>query len=177
MRGYTLLEMVVVLAILSLLAVMGYRGLTLLIDSEQQLRLKQDKWQRVEQFFARFEHDLQRALPHAGLSQPTWLSVERADATTEVRFIRANARDEWQSSQLVGYRFREGRVEWLSLAPSQSELSAYPILDDVQGFTLLYLDSRGNWLRQWPDQNLLPRAVRLELQLGSGEEIERWFLL
>lgn len=176
MRGYSLLEMVVVLAILSLLTVMGYRGITLLIDSEQQLRLKQDKWQRVEQFFARFEHDLQRALPRAGLSQPVWLSVERADAT-EVRFIRANTRDERQGSQVVGYRFREGRVEWLSFTVSQSELSAYPILDEVQRFTLLYLDSRGNWLRQWPDQNLLPRAVWLELQLGSGEEIERWFLL
>lgn len=61
--GFTLIEILSALLILSLLALMSYRGLGAVLDAREHTRNETDKWRRVASFFARFERDVQLAAP------------------------------------------------------------------------------------------------------------------
>jgi general secretion pathway protein J len=62
-RGFTLIEILSALLILSLLALMSYRGLGAVLDAREHTRDETDKWRRVTAFLARFERDVQLASP------------------------------------------------------------------------------------------------------------------
>ena len=61
--GFTLIEILSALLILSLLALMSYRGLGAVLDAREHTRNETEKWRRVASFFARFERDVQLAAP------------------------------------------------------------------------------------------------------------------
>ena len=51
------------------------------------------------------------------------------------------------------------------------------LIDNVQTFSVLYLYQDKQWHDSWPpeggDPTVLPRAVKLQYQLKSGESVER----
>jgi general secretion pathway protein J len=61
--GFTLIEILSALLILSLLALMSYRGLGAVLDAREHTRNETEKWRHVASFFARFERDVQLAAP------------------------------------------------------------------------------------------------------------------
>jgi type II secretion system protein J len=63
--------------------------------------------------------------------------------------------------------------------PSGAEPTAYPLISGVASFRLAYLAKDGTWLDLWPraGEADLPRAVKVDLTLASGETIERWLAL
>jgi len=61
--GFTLIEILSALLVLSLLALMSYRGLGAVLDAREHTRNETEKWRRVASFFARFERDVQLAAP------------------------------------------------------------------------------------------------------------------
>ena len=87
------------------------------------------------------------------------------------------------AGQRLAYRFREGTVEVLYWAgydrPRGVDPTAYPLLDGVTAFQLAYLTKDGAWVDTWPrtGESELPRAVKVDLTLASGETIERWLAL
>ena len=62
-RGFTLIELLTALLVLSLLALMSYRGLGAVLDAREHVKYETDKWRRVAVFFARFERDVELAAP------------------------------------------------------------------------------------------------------------------
>ena len=67
-RGFTLIELLTALLILSLLALMSYRGLGAVLDAREHVRQETEKWRSVAAFFARFERDVQLAAPRPVLA-------------------------------------------------------------------------------------------------------------
>ena len=63
--GFTLIELMSALLILSLLAVMSLRGLGAVLDARDQVRQETAKWKSVAAFFSRFQHDVQLSAPRA----------------------------------------------------------------------------------------------------------------
>ena len=61
-RGFTLLELLVALAIFSLLSVLGYRAVAALTASESQLSAEAQRWQALDALFARLEGDFRQAV-------------------------------------------------------------------------------------------------------------------
>ena len=58
--------------------------------------------------------------------------------------------------------------------------TTYRLVDDVAGFRVAHLTGKGQWVEDWPRSGEaadLPRAVRVDLTLASGETVERWFAL
>jgi len=57
--------------------------------------------------------------------------------------------------------------------------AVYTLADGVSGFRVAYLGRAGAWRDSWPvpGESALPRAVRVDLTLDSGEAVERWFAL
>ncbi|MEN9357901.1 MAG: type secretion system protein [Pseudomonadota bacterium] len=73
-HGMTLIELIVAIALLALVTLIAYRGLSLLERSNQQLTHESERWQDIALFFARFGNDVTQpsARPiHIGTTQPT----------------------------------------------------------------------------------------------------------
>ena len=62
-HGFTLIELMAALLVLSLLALMSYRGLGAVLDAREHVKGETDKWRHVAAFFGRFERDVELAAP------------------------------------------------------------------------------------------------------------------
>jgi len=189
LRGFTLIELLTALLILSLLALMSYRGLSAVLDARTHIQQQTDKWRHIAAFFARFEHDIQLAAPRsvrtASGSAPAWLG--QADVVREPRltFSRFASSEGVDTPRRVGYRLNEKQqIElwlWPGLDLTPSTLPArYPVLSGVTLFELQYLNTDFSWVNTWPSSprdTPIPRAVRLHIALISGEDIVRIFAL
>jgi len=189
-RGFTLLEILVALAILALLSVLGYRALGSLADSEVRLTAETRHWRSLDLLFTRLEADLRQALPReartGNVSQRAWEGSTDSDGNALLTFSRAGpefALDVGSAGQRLGYRLREGSIEvlyWPYLDnTAQATPTAYALADGVARFRIDYLDRDGNLREDWPvaGETALPRAVRVELTLAGGETVERWLAL
>jgi general secretion pathway protein J len=184
-RGFTLIELLTALLILSLLALMSYRGLGAVLDAREHVRQETEKWHNVASFFARFERDVQLAAPRPVRSQsgtaPAWRG--RPDATLEPRleFSRFASAEGVDTARRLAYRLNEKQeVElwlWPGLDIAPDVLPArYPVLAGVTRFEVQYLTANLAWVDAWPTSTLdplIPQAVQLRIVLASGEEIVR----
>lgn len=186
-RGFTLVELLTALLVLSLLALMSYRGLGAVLDARDHVRSETDKWQRVAAFLARFGRDVALAAPRPVRRDdgtvPAWLGEARPD--TRLEFSRFASVGSVDAPRRIGYALNERREIELELWPGLDVApgvvpARYSVLSGVQSFELQYLDASLAWNDAWPRSQAdpaLPRAVRLRLVLASGEEIVRIFAL
>ncbi|MEX2524383.1 MAG: type II secretion system minor pseudopilin GspJ [Gammaproteobacteria bacterium] len=183
--GFTLIELLVALLILSLLALMSYRGLGAVLDAGERVSAETDKWQRVSAFFSRFEGDIHLAAPRPVRSSTgsaaAWLGTSAA--TPLLEFSRFASSEGVDSPRRVGYALNDRHeIElWLwpglDFAPGTSP-ARYPVLPGVNRFEIEYLNSNLAWVSEWPPPAVarsIPRGVRLLLELDSGETITRMF--
>lgn len=188
-RGFTLIEVMTALLVLSLLALMSYRGLGAVLDAREHVKLETDKWRRVAAFFARFERDVELAAPRTvraatGLA-PAWRGAPAASTEARLEFSRFASTEGVDTARRIGYRLNENQeIElwlWPGLDAAPDTLPArYPVLAGVKAFDLQYLDRALVWVDAWPTSPTdlpIPRAVRLRIVLASNEEIVRVFML
>lgn len=188
-RGFTLIELLAALLVLSLLALMSYRGLGAVLDARDHVRQETEKWQRVAAFFARFKRDVELGSPRpvrfAAGSAPAWRGEAVTPTDARLEFSRFASNEAVDAARRVGYRLNEKQeIElwlWPALDVAPDTLPArYPVLAGVSSFVLHYLSPTLAWADAWPasaSDPLLPRAVRVRIALASGEEIERVFAL
>lgn len=189
--GFTLVEMLLALAIFGVISVLAYRATAALTDGEAQLTREAQRWRTLEALFARFENDIRQAVPRASRTrsgiEPAWLALPADGAgNAALVFTRAGSEftdDPGMAGQRLGYRLRGHAVEiayWPGLDNTGNvQPAVYTLAEGVSTFRLAYLSQSGGWRDHWPQPNEadLPRAVRLDLTLDSGEVIERWFAL
>jgi len=193
-RGFTLLEVLIAIAIVAVIALLGYRSLAALSDAETRLAAEAIRWRTLDLFFARLEADMRQAVPRPARSGATreapWLGFI-SNATSDggdsaLAFSRAGPEFNFEpgsAGQRLGYRLLNGSVEVLYWAsydrPQDAQAASYALLTDVAHFRLTYLTRNDAWVDTWPvaDDSDLPRAVRVQLTLSSGETIERWLAL
>jgi general secretion pathway protein J len=188
--GFTLLELLVALAILALLSLLGYRAVASLTDSEVRLSEETQRWRTIDALFVRIEADLREAVPRnarmGGGVAAAWIGVTDAAGNTTLEFSRAGpefAPDVGAAGQRLAYRFDRGGVEVLYWPYLDNAPNAVPtihrLVDNVAGFRVSYLDRAGAWRDRWPvaGEAAIPRAVRVELTLASGEPMDRWWAL
>ena len=187
-RGFTLIELLTALAILSLLALMSYRGLGAVLDARDHVEQETEKWQRVATFFARFQRDVQLSAPRpvrAAPAAPGVARTRRCRAEPRLEFSRFATAEGIDAPRRVAYRLNEQQeIElWLwpglDVAPGAAP-TRYAVLPAVAQFELQYLDARsgvGRRLARSQRDPPLPRAVRLRIVLASGEELVRVFAL
>lgn len=191
-HGFTLVEVLVALTLLALVAVLAYRGMAALVDSESRLAGEAARWRTLDAAFARFEADLRQALPRSvkagSTREPAWLAAVESHGASGIAFSRAGpefAADPGIAGQRIGYRLRGNALEvvyWPTLdraTLADERVTAWTLADDVAGFRVEHWSERGGWVATWPqpDEAPLPRAVRVHLTLAGGERIERWFAL
>ena len=189
MKGFTLIELLSALLVLSLLALMSYRGLGAVLDARAHVRQETEQWRRVATFFSRFERDIRLAAPRTIRADasvvPAWQANSAAAGYPALEFSRFGSIDGADSPRRVAYVLNDRREIELWIWPGldrapRSDPARYPVLTGVASFELLYLSPELAWVPAWPrsaSDPPFPQAVQLRVVLVSREEIVRVFAL
>lgn len=191
-RGFTLLELVVVMAIFGVLSVMAYGGLATVLTARERVLQSLERTTALQKVYVRLRNDLQqlRARPARddyGDPQPA-LQV-RPDGAVE--FTRSGWRNPLghprPGFERVAYRLdadrRLLRASWRVLDRAQdSPVSEVVVLDRVEEVAWRFLDG-DDWREAWPPLGLAgtptldtaPRAVEVLLTLEDLGEVRLLF--
>lgn len=194
LAGFTLVEALVALALFALSSMMGYRGLSALLDGREHLRHEEQHWRALTRCYGLWRSDLDAALDRPardnfGVAEEGFRADFDAGGTLDaaVSWTRAGAPASGglaAAPQRIGWRLRGQQIQRLAwLAPDRgprSEPQVQIILDGVQSMALRYLGPVGasqNWDTRWrmPNHPSLPRAVELTLDLEDGSHLVRTF--
>lgn len=186
-RGFTLLEVLIALAILAILSSMSYWGVSALVAAEGRLRDSSMRLRAVERLLAEFENDVLFAAPratHGGAGEVEGALYAQREKRSEhgfrIGFSRFSHHPS-QAPQRIGYRLAPPRIDIL-LAPldppaNADDIAATTVLEGVQAASARFLDIDGRWSDTWPPAGgaatALPRAVELTLKLDGIGTITR----
>ncbi len=194
--AFTLLELLIAIAIFALLAMATYRMLDSVMQTDRGLREQEQRLRELTQAIAAFERDLLqvRSRPvRDTLGAP--IPVMRGDSgrTTTLEFTRSGWRNPLgqprSSLQRVRWQLQSERWQrayWHVLDQAQdSQPRVQQALDGVTRFELRFLDKENRWLQSWPapsrntDETLsqIPRAVELVIEHRYYGELRRLWRL
>ena len=195
MRGFTLLELLVVLVIFAVLSVLAYGGLGSVLTMRSQVAQALERTNALQKGYLRLRNDFQqlRARPirdDYGMVQPALLV--RHDGSVE--FTRSGWRNPLNlpraALERVAYRVEDGRLlrsSWRVLDRGQNtEPAEVVVLDQVEEAAWRFLDAKREWQASWPEAAGLlnanpaeppppPQAVELTLQLKDLGEVRYLF--
>lgn len=197
-KGFTLIEVMMALAIFSLMSIAAYKAIDGLMRVKERVGAENRQWQQVMLFLDRFELDVKQhanrpirnandMLEPAWSAQPIFTSQYGAQLSLS-RFGDAQQSGYLMDSRRIGYRLNRGAIEliqWPSLdVTHEQKPEVFEVLENVSDFKLKYLTKDSRWILSWPEvaeennaDALFPRAVSLELTMGSGEKIQRLIAL
>jgi len=187
--GFTLLEMLVALAIFALIGVAAYSGLDQVLRTRAAVEAAAGRLQRVQLAMYFLEQDLAQAVGRPirdefGLEQPALLLGEGGGEAV-LRLTRTGRDNPLERDrpalQRLAYDLRGEQLwrrHWQRLDRSGvSEPREALLLEAVVALTLRALDDEGQWQERWPpldaDPAALPRALELRLELADWGEIRR----
>lgn len=191
-RGFTLVELLVSLAIFAVVSMVAYGGLRLLIDNRELVERSADRLGEIQRAFSVLERDLQQAVARGvrdpfGDPRAAMLSEDLA-ALEWTRAGRPNPLGRTRSElQRVAYRVEDGaliRMGWEVLDQVQDPpLNQEPILERVEEIAVRFYEPESEWTETWPPAGAapetapLPQAVEIVVVLEDLGEIRRLFEL
>lgn len=196
-NGFTLLEMLVAIAIFALLGVAGVGLMRFGVDSRDAIGERVDRLgdiQRAQVILTadlaqialrptRGKGALSRESVFLGLNPIAGQSGQGSSAGTILQFVRRGWRNEDNASrasvQSVQYAFVDGQLMRRSKSALDGAEFGEPqiLLRDVEGVELSFF-SNGGWSRnfQASEANPLPLAIELTLKMGKKGDVRQRFL-
>jgi general secretion pathway protein J len=179
-NGFSLIEILVAIAIFSVLAAMAYSGLNTIVRTREVISDQAQRLKNVQQVVGRLERTLDELLPRPirgsyGETLPALIGNSKSFEATHAAFASIQSE---LSSKLArsSYQVIDGKLmlsNWDVLdrtASSQAQNSQ--LLERVIDFNVRYQDSAGQWQDRWPPQNgqnvgddRLPRLIEFRLRL------------
>lgn len=202
--AFTLVELLIALAIFALLALMSYRALDSVFRTREHLSAETARFRDVALLFARLDDDFITLLDRRPRNADnllddalrlTALLPGTNDAT--LVFTRsgfAGGTGTSATPQRVGYRLKDSTFElviWPSLdAAPRTAPQAFPALTQVSEAKWRAMDRGGNWQNVWRSTPVgaaqpgpvqapiaFPVALELTITLTSGQQFMRVFAL
>lgn len=197
-HGFTLLELLVALAVFSIIATAAYSGLRNVLYTRAAVEEQNRRLAAVQLAVYRLEQDIEQTVPRGirdeyGESHGALLGGPlAADPLTLTRAGWDNPLGQPRATlQRLAYRLRDGRLwrlHWPVLdRGGPIEPRETLLLDRVRDFKVRFLE-QDDWRDDWPppslneetrklDPDRLPRAVEIRLTLEDWGEITRLLLL
>ncbi|HYJ52423.1 MAG TPA: type II secretion system minor pseudopilin GspJ [Allosphingosinicella sp.] len=181
--GFTLVEMLIALAIFGMLTAAGVALLTLTVRTQETSNRLLGEVGELRRLDALLTADLALAAPRLsrdrdGAVRPALIGGA-GDGELLLALVRRGG-DEG-AVQRVEYRLREGRLERLAFAQVDGESRALvaPLLDGVGQVALRYRDREGAWTETWraTDRSRLPRAIELVSTTNRHGSVRQLFLV
>ena len=179
--GFTLLEMLVALAIFALVSVMSYSGLRSVLQQRSATEAEATRLGEVQKIYLLMQRDLEQVVPRPvrgeyGDTLPPLVGAESLQFTrggwnNPLGYPRSNLQRiayAWVDERLVRYA-------WTVLDRAQDTLPLeQPLSDQITRMEVRYLTDKAEWLPQWPNPaqvvvgspppESLPLAVEVTLE-------------
>lgn len=199
-QGFTLLELLVAMAVFSLLAAMAYGGLTSVLDARAHTDRAAQRLDEMQLAFAMLERDLRQVVDRPRRDthgdRQAALRLDDLRLPPRLELVSAGARSRGVRSELrrVGWELDDGvlyRLLWPTVDGGMDEpQSRVPMLGEVSGnrvedLTFLFhyhdLDGEAATSAAWPPPDRpgvdLPLAVEIELETEHTGAMTRLFAL
>ncbi len=192
-RGFTLLELLVAIAIFSMVSVMAYGGLNAVINNKKATEQASKRIASLQMAILRISNDLRQAVARSIRNEYGDRVAEMLvdENTASISWTRAGYSNPAQlkrsNLQRISYRLEKDRLlrySWPVLDRAQDTTPMKTvILENVQMIQWRFLDEKNNWQSRWPvysdnrSYQPLPRAVELVMELGDMGKLRRLLLL
>lgn len=197
-KGFTLIEILVAMAIFSLIGVAATAILTTVIDSDSLSQARAGRLQQLQRAMLFIERDLLQAMPRATRVNGERVSIvmrggpgDSSDADA-IGFVRGG----WQNPQLmlprstqqyVAYRLYDGQLQRVYSMHVDNVVGYEPktqtLLENITDFQVSFIAPSGtfdvndpDWQQRYQDTQL-PRMVALEITSDDFGVIRREFAL
>lgn len=193
--GFTLIEVLVAMAIFGVMTMLAYRALSGTFANSDLLAERMTRVQAIQQAMRFFGRDLIQSSPRPVRDQlgPGHVPSMRTDLTSD--FLLEVTRGGWPNPaglprgtlQRVAYRIEDNdlvRYHWPILDPTATdEPVGTVVLEDVESVILRYGLQNGDWVEQWPPPDVSgptawrvrPRVIEVVFTLEDEGEIRRFF--
>jgi len=193
-KGFTLLELLVSLAIFSLVAITAYGSIASMISTREHLEEDSRQLQALQTAWRIIGRDIEQAADRPVRSEyeeelPSMSWTNRPEILALTANGRRNPTGMARSGlQRVAFRLDGSRLvkdSWPVLDRSiETRPFSQVILEGIEGFDVSFIDKNERVLRTWPppeDQTgatqSLPRAVNIQLEIRNWGRIDRLFLV
>jgi len=195
--GFTLLELMVAVAIFAVLSAMAYGGLRNVIDNSQQTEIAMKRLQQVQLAMLKISRDLTQLSPRSIRDEygntSSYILTDQGDDIF-IEFTRGGRRNpaEMLRSHLqrVAYKIEENtlsRLYWPQLDRTQ-EMQPYEsvLLEEVESASIRFLDNDNEWHDEWPPfsatgqtdgDTVVLSAIEFTVELQDWGELVRIFLV
>jgi general secretion pathway protein J len=197
-RGFTLLEVLIAVAIFSIMAVMGYSGLSNALNVSATTQEHSARLQRLQMALLLIQRDFEQYYNQPGRNQfgdnvNSLLAGSLLANSTPGRLVEVT-RIGWRNplglaargvTQRVAYEFEDGkfyRQYWPHMfqAPEEKPLKTL-LLEDLEEVRFEFRDSQREWHTDWPPLNqagtplgggVMPILARITLVFDGEGEVE-----
>jgi general secretion pathway protein J len=184
--GFSLIELLVAVAVFSIMAALAYGGLNSIARTRGELAIQEDAFRDLMRAVTTLDRDLRQAVARpvtgsVGQTLPAFAGTAARLEFTRLGF--ANPQAETRSNlERVLYEFdagtlKRGNYPVLDRAPNTAP-QITTLRNGVTDFRLRYLALGNRWFDVWPppqstDLSALPRAVEWHMQTRDYGEIVR----
>ncbi len=184
-HGFTLIELIVVIAILALLSVISYRAITTALDTRMAVARTNENLREFELGLFILSKDLKQMqrspLPVGGKAFVLGNAVGNGKkALTEgelFRFYRSADAEMLRGITRVSYVLHDGKLTQQLSSPVDKQTFSTPVMGRIQSALVSLFDAQGNQPAVWPDGQI-PTVIEIRLQHQRyGEVIIREAIL
>jgi general secretion pathway protein J len=188
--GFTLLELLVAITVLSIVSLIAWRGLDSLVHTRERLQPEAEGVRELLVAFGQIERDLAQVVNTAFVPLPTPPVVVHGGTPPGFEMMRMAPHTEGVPSavQLIVYEVRDGRLMRLSSAPlttlgtrPSTALVETPLLTDVQTLRVRVWNPGRGWAppeaSASPNPRLPPPGLELIVERGDGRQYRRVMLV
>jgi len=191
--GFTLIEVLIAMAIFAVLAVLAYGGLNSVIRSKEQTEASLTRLRQLQLTMSKLQRDIEQITDRDGRDEfggILYRLSSRADSDLLLEFTRNGWRNPAGLTrshlQRVAYKLDEDkliRLSWPYVDRAQdSQAIETTLIDNVKEVKVRFYNGT-EWQANWPDADTLtsgapvtlPRAVEVTLELNDWGKIIRIF--
>lgn len=190
-RGFTLLEVLVAVAIFAVMGVMAYGGLQAVLTQREIAKDNADRFRQVQFAVQQLSQDLHQLQPRPVRDELGDGARGALHSDSRQRYPLEFSRGGWSNPlgqsraaiQRVAYRLEDDKLLRLHWLVPDHTLAEEPIerelLSGVRDFRLRFFAGGQGWAEEWPpgqggdDPARLPVAVEFILELEDWGEINR----
>lgn len=188
--GFTLLELLVAITVLSLVSLIAWRGLDSLVHTRERLQPEAEGVRELLVAFGQIERDLAQVVNTSFVPLTSAPLTVRTGTPAGFQMIRFAPVTEGSPSavQLIVYVVRDGRLMRLASAPTvaldaspASELVETTLLADVQAMQLRIWQPGRGWAppeaAALPNPRAAPPGLELIVERADGRQYRRVLLV
>lgn len=193
--GFTLIEVLVALAIFGIMTALAYQALGQSLTNAELLTERMDRLQGIQRTMSLLGRDLMQASPRPVRDPLGDGRIPSIRTSLNTQFALEVTHGGWPNPaglprgtlQRVAWRIEDGkllRYHWTVLDPTFANVPVITqLIEDVDGILFRYRTHGGEWTEQWPPlqvqgavaERIRPQVVEVILTLPDEGEIRRFF--